>query len=212
MPEVSGHMKALIVRKPRIWATRMGHACPRCFWAAEPRPLIKTSFVGSERVELLDRVLQDCFLDLVAVRVLNPRLIADSSQVLDKPKCVPRIVGMYFRGSARTLCFHNHTHMSSFAAFVAARGLTPVCFKQKRSSGFASHGISMTGGLAPPNQNDYRWPDSNASNRQPRCIGYLFVAIAQDRTLHWRNQASREAPCVGILWSNRFDPSRPTSR
>jgi hypothetical protein len=34
---------------------------------------------------LLDRVLQDSFLHHVAVRVLNPGLVADRSQVLDKP-------------------------------------------------------------------------------------------------------------------------------
>jgi hypothetical protein len=34
---------------------------------------------------LLDRVLEDSFLHHVAVRVLNPGLVADRSQVLDKP-------------------------------------------------------------------------------------------------------------------------------
>jgi hypothetical protein len=33
---------------------------------------------------LLDRVLQDSFLHHVAVRVLNPGLVADRSQVLDR--------------------------------------------------------------------------------------------------------------------------------
>jgi hypothetical protein len=28
---------------------------------------------------------------------------------VDKPKCVLRIVGMYLRGSTRTLRLHNHT-------------------------------------------------------------------------------------------------------
>jgi predicted dinucleotide-utilizing enzyme len=37
------------------------------------------------RGHLLDRVLQDSFLDHVAVRVLNPGLVADRSQILDKP-------------------------------------------------------------------------------------------------------------------------------
>ena len=44
---------------------------------------------------------------------------------MDKPKCVLRIVRMYLRGSAWTLRFHNHTHLSSFAAFVAAREPNP---------------------------------------------------------------------------------------
>ena len=51
------------------------------------------------RGHLLDRVLQDSFLDLVAVRVLNPGLVADRSQVLDKPQCMLRIVRMYLRWS-----------------------------------------------------------------------------------------------------------------
>jgi hypothetical protein len=80
--------------------------------------------IGARGSNLLDRVLQDGFLDLVAVRVFNPRLVADRSQVLDQPKCVLRIVGMYLRGSALTLRSHNHTHMSSFAAVVVARETT----------------------------------------------------------------------------------------
>jgi hypothetical protein len=36
---------------------------------------------------------------------------------------------------------------------------------QKRSNDFASRRISMTGGLASPSLNDYRWRDSGASNR-----------------------------------------------
>jgi hypothetical protein len=63
---------------------------------------------------LLDCVLHDSFLDLVAVRVLNPRLVTDGSQAVDKPKCVLRIVRMYLRWSARTLCLHNHIHTSPF--------------------------------------------------------------------------------------------------
>jgi hypothetical protein len=63
---------------------------------------------------LLDRVLQDSFLHHVAVRVLNPGLVADRSQVLDKPQCMLRVVRMYLRGSARTLRFHSHTHRRFF--------------------------------------------------------------------------------------------------
>jgi hypothetical protein len=50
---------------------------------------------------------------------------------------------------------------------------------QKRSNDIASHRISMIGGLASPNLNDYRWPDSGASNRQPLGIGFFVVAVAQ---------------------------------
>jgi hypothetical protein len=50
---------------------------------------------------------------------------------------------------------------------------------QKRSNDFASHRISLTGGLASPNLNDYRWRDSGASNRQPLGIGLFVVAVAQ---------------------------------
>jgi hypothetical protein len=37
----------------------------------------------------------------------------------------------------------------------------------------------MTGELASPNLNDYRWRDSSASNRQPLGIGFFLVAVAQ---------------------------------
>ena len=68
------------------------------------------------RGHLLDRVLQDSFLDHVAVRVFNPSLVADRSQILDKRQCMLRIVRMYLRGSARTLRFHNHTHVVLYHA------------------------------------------------------------------------------------------------
>ena len=60
------------------------------------------------------------------------------------------------------------------------RGIkTLVCFTQRRSNSPASHSISMTGGLASPNLNDYRWQDSDASNPQPLGIGFFVVAVAQ---------------------------------
>jgi hypothetical protein len=37
----------------------------------------------------------------------------------------------------------------------------------------------MTGGLASPNLNDYRWRDSDASNPQPLGIGFFVEAVAQ---------------------------------
>jgi hypothetical protein len=37
----------------------------------------------------------------------------------------------------------------------------------------------MTGGLASPNLNDYRWQDSDASNPQPLGIDFFVVAVAQ---------------------------------
>jgi hypothetical protein len=54
---------------------------------------------------LLDRVLQDSFLHQVAVRVLNPGLVADCSQVLDKPQCMLRVVRMDLPGPLGAFAF-----------------------------------------------------------------------------------------------------------
>jgi hypothetical protein len=52
------------------------------------------------RLPASDEILQESFLDHVAVRVLHPGLVADRSQVLDKPQCMLRVVRMDLRGSA----------------------------------------------------------------------------------------------------------------
>jgi hypothetical protein len=67
----------------------------------------------------LDRLLQDCFLNLIAFCVLNPRLIADASQVLDQAQCVLRFVRIYLRAAARTFRLNDHTHSSTYPFSVA---------------------------------------------------------------------------------------------
>ncbi len=128
---------------------------------------------------LLDRVLQDSFLDLVAVHVLNPRLIADSSQVVDKPECVFGSSECIFADPLGPFAFTIIPTCRPLPPSSRRGNLTPLCFKQKRLNGSASHKTSMTGGLASPNRNDYRWPDSDASNRRPPGIGFFVAAIAQ---------------------------------
>jgi hypothetical protein len=49
---------------------------------------------------------------------------------------------------------------------------------QRRLSDFASHRISMTGGLASPNPNGCRWRDTAASNLSPPRIGFFVVAAS----------------------------------
>ena len=59
-----------------------------------------------------NRHLYGLFVDRVAVRVLNPSVVADSSQVLGQTQCVFRVVRMYLRASARTFRLYNYTHGS----------------------------------------------------------------------------------------------------
>ena len=55
----------------------------------------------------------------IAVRVLNPRLVPNSSQILDKPKCVIGVVRMYLRGSAWTTRPHNDIHGPSLTILIS---------------------------------------------------------------------------------------------
>jgi hypothetical protein len=47
-----------------------------------------------------------------ARQVLNPSLVADSSQVLDQTQCVFRVDRTYLRAAAWTFHLHNHAHRS----------------------------------------------------------------------------------------------------
>ena len=58
--------------------------------------------------------LYGLFVDRITVRVLNPGVIADSSQVLDKIQCLVRVVRVYFCAAARTFRLNNHAHSSSY--------------------------------------------------------------------------------------------------
>jgi hypothetical protein len=89
-----------------------------------PTPIVKQlgfccAADGSKEDVLLNRPLQRRFLDLITVCVLNPSLVADSSQVLDQAQCVFRVVRMYLRAAARTFRLHNHPHRSDLTLRVA---------------------------------------------------------------------------------------------
>jgi len=84
-------------------------------------PKADITSVMSPGPALLDRLLQDRFLNLVAVCVLDPRLIADASQVLDQSQCVFRPVRIYLRAAARAFCLNNHTHSSNYPFAIAGR-------------------------------------------------------------------------------------------
>ena len=58
------------------------------------------------------RHLQGLFVDRIAVCVLNPGAVTDSSQVLGQTQCVLRIVRIDFRRPAGAFRFHNYTHGS----------------------------------------------------------------------------------------------------
>jgi len=55
------------------------------------------------------RHLQGLFVDRIAVCVLNPGAVTDSSQVLGQTQCVLRVVRTYLRAAARTFRLHKHT-------------------------------------------------------------------------------------------------------
>jgi hypothetical protein len=59
---------------------------------------------------LLNCLLWGRFLNLVAVCVLNPGVVTNSSQVLGQTQCVLCVVGTYLRAAAWTLRLHNYTH------------------------------------------------------------------------------------------------------
>ncbi len=119
MPEIgtSGSMSEDEKRSDATWPQRprSSSTLPKRHLAAAQRSDAfgaKPTFMGIHQT-LFDSALQDRFLDLVAVLILNPGLVTDRSQIMDKPECMLRVVSVYLRGSARTRCFHNHAQRSS---------------------------------------------------------------------------------------------------
>ena len=86
---------------------------PRALRPHFPRSYIPNSrLLSFGRVPNLIATFQGCFLDLIAVCVLNPSGVADSSQIMDQAQCVSWVVGMYLRAATPTFRLHNHTHGS----------------------------------------------------------------------------------------------------
>ncbi len=81
-----------------------------------------------------NRHLYGPFLDLIAVWVLNPGVVANSSQVLGQTQCVFRVVRMDLSAAARTFRFHNHTHGSHLTLRIT-NGLGSLCRTQDEGDG-----------------------------------------------------------------------------
>jgi hypothetical protein len=77
-----------------------------------------------------NRHLYRLFVDLISVRVLNPSVVADSSQVLGQTQCVFRVVRMYLRAAARTFRLRG-----SHLTLRITDGLGCLCLTQDEGAG-----------------------------------------------------------------------------
>ena len=59
-----------------------------------------------------NRYFWGLFVDRIAVCVLNPGVVTNSSQVSGQTQCVLWIIRPYFCRAARTFRLHNYTHGS----------------------------------------------------------------------------------------------------
>src|SRR5215469_3649626 len=74
-------------------------------------------------------------VDLIAVRVLNPSVVTNSSQVLGQTQCVFRVVRMYLRAAAWTFRLHNNTHRSHLTLRVVNEAISSKELSAERQSG-----------------------------------------------------------------------------
>jgi hypothetical protein len=128
-----------------------------------------------------NRHLQGLFLDLIAVCVLNPGVVADSSQVVDQTQYVLWVVRMYLRAAARTFRLHKHIHRSHLTLCVGERtivtinstGLSPRRWIANPKVNFDHNGLTHAVSL---------WlGHRNAGERRQLTLTFSFAAHVVDK-------------------------------